>query len=464
MCRAWLLLIGMLMMGKSYTRTALLACAFAFFPLADRLAFAADDAPITRKEFLLLQQQNQQLMQQVQQQQQMIQSLGNKVSVLEAGKSLPTPPSTEPTASASTKPEEPALPAESSSSIHLGKLDISGEGGVAFFKSPPSGQFPHSTFRIDEARLFLEAPVWGDVYFYSELDLAQRETTSLALNVGELYLDFEDVSKLWGCEGMLNIRAGRFYIPFGEEYANRFAIDNPLISHSVSDIWGADDGVELYGKLGPVHYAVAVQNGGDVTSESLQGDKSVSGRIGADPANWLHMSVSAMRTGELNVKNGVSALWFGNGWFHSIGSPATTSFHANLIEADLQFRLPFAQIKAAGGYANYNDDDLAANNNRDIYYYYVEGTHDWTHNFYSAVRWSQALAHKGYPIVGSGNMTTYGFDELTKDYWRLSLGLGYRFNRNLLVKAEYSFNQGSEINGSFRDGENQFSIEAAFKF
>lgn len=457
------------MMGMPYKRTALLGCAFAFLAFPGSFAQAredADSAPVTRKEFLQLLQQNQQLQQQIQQQQQTIESLSNKVSALESNNAQkPASPSPETASSAMTKPEEQPLPdTTSSSTFHLGKLDIGGEGGVAFFKSGPQGQFPHSTFRIDEARLFLDAPIWGDIYFYSELDLAQRETTSLGLNVGELYLDFESISKLWGNEEMLNARAGRFYIPFGEEYQYRFAIDNPLISHSVSDIWGTDDGVEIYGKLGPTHYAVAVQNGGMVTSQSLQGDKSVSGRIGADPTKWLHVSASAMRTGELSVKNGVSALWFGNGWFHSIGSPATTSFHANLVEGDAVFRLPFALIRTAGGYANYNDNDPLANNNRDIYYYYLEGTHDWTHNFYSAVRWSQVLARKGYTIVGAGNMAEYGFQELTKDYWRLSLGLGYRFSRNMIVKGEYSFNQGSAINGTFRDGENQFALEAAFKF
>ena len=457
------------MMGKPYSRTALLGCAVAFFALSGPSALAredADSAPVTRKEFLQLLQQNQQLQQQVQQQQQTIQSLSNKMSALESsGSQQPPTPPLEPAPSATTKPQEQPLPdTTSSSTFHLGKVDISGEGGIAFFKSPPSGAFPHSTFRIDEARLFLEAPIWGDVYFYSELDLATRETTSLELNVGELYLDFESISKLWGNDDMLNVRAGRFYIPFGEEYQYRFAIDNPLISHSVSDIWGADDGAEIYGRIGPAHYAVAVQNGGGMTSQALQGDKSVSGRIGADPAKCLHLSVSAMRTGELNVKNMTSAVWFGGGWFHSIGSPATTSFHANLVEGDADFRLPFALIRTAGGYVNYNDNDPLVNNNRDIYYYYVEGTHDWTHNFYSAVRWSQVLAHKGYTIVGSGNMVQYGFEDLTRNYWRLSLGLGYRFSPNMIVKGEYSFNQGSTITGAFRDGENQFSLEAAFRF
>ncbi|MDB6020906.1 MAG: hypothetical protein JWQ04_763 [Pedosphaera sp.] len=449
------------MMGKSYTRATLRGCAFAFLVLVSGPVAAADTTPITREQFLLLQQQNQQLQQQLQTQLRLIESLTQKVTGLEESNSRRN--AQPPEVTASTKPEEPAL-SNTGPPFRIGKVDITGEGGIAYFKSQSKGQQPNSTFRIDEARVFLEAPVWEDVYFFSELDLATPETTSLALNVGELYLDFEDVSKLWGRERMLNIRAGRFYTPFGEEYARRFAIDNPLISHSVSDIWGSDDGVELYGKLGMARYAVAVQNGGGVTSQSLQGDKSLAGRVGVDPAKWLHLSVSAMRTGELSVKNGVSASWFGNGWFRSLGSPATTAFHANLVEGDMDVRLPFAQIRTAGGYVDYNDNDPAADNHRDVYYYFVEGTHEWTHNFYSAVRWSQVLAHKGFPIVGNGSMGAYGFGKLTIDYWRLSMGLGYHFGPHLLVKGEYSLNGGREIDGDKRNRENQFALEAAFKF
>jgi len=77
-------------------------------------------------------------------------------------------------------------------------VDISGEGGVAFFNSQSDGQTPNAESRIDEARLFVEAPIWNNVYFFTELDLAEPELTDLNLRVGELYLDFEDISQLWG--------------------------------------------------------------------------------------------------------------------------------------------------------------------------------------------------------------------------------------------------------------------------
>jgi hypothetical protein len=425
-----------------------------------KTACGSEEATVTHDQFLLLQKQNQALQNQLQKQQVVIDSLLHQVEdIRNAGQRQD-----DSSAMTGIKSGDDVIPAASADSFHLGKVDITGEGGVAFFSSQPSGAFSHSTFRIDEARLFLEAPVWDDVYFFTELDLASRESTSLALNVGELYLDFEDVSKLWGREQMLNIRAGQFYIPFGEEYLSRFAIDNPLISHSLSDVWGTDAGVELYGKVGPVQYVAAVQNGGSVTTQSLQGDKSISGRIGYDPTKWLHLSASGMRTGNLSVNNGLSALWFGNGFIRSLGSPATSAFNANLAEADAQVNLSCARFKGAAGYIDYGDDDSTGHNHRDVFYYYAEGTHDFTPQFYGAARFSEIFAPNGFPIVGNGSSSTFLFGPLTKEYWRLSLGLGYRFGRNLLVKGEYSFNEGRQANGTARTEENQFSLEAAFRF
>ena len=444
------------MMKKSETKNTLWCSVAVFFILAGS-GVAAENAPITPEQFLLLQRQNDQLQQQLRKQQEMIDSLTRKVSEIQDAAIKQNRELT------GVKGETGTPSADKT--FRLGKADLSGEGGVAFFRSEPQGQNPKPTFRIDEARLFVEAPLWQDVYFFTELDLATREDTALNLSVGELYLDFENVSQLWNRDGMLNLRAGRFYTPFGEEYLNRFAIDNPLISHSVSDIWGTDDGVELYGKLGRVQYVLAAQNGGAPTSRALQSDKAVIGRVGYDPAKWLHLSVSGMRTGNLSVNNHVSSLWFANGFFRSLGGPGTTTFHANLVEADAQIRLSCVQLKAAGGYVDYGDNDPNANNHRNVYYYYVEGVHDFTPKFYTAARFSQVLAPHGFPLVGNGTMGAYLFSsDLTRDYWRLSLGLGYRFNSNLLLKGEYSFNQGSEPDGDKRTGENLFALEAAFKF
>lgn len=400
----------------------------------------------------LLREQNALLQVQVQKQGSALDTLTKKVGQLES-------------ANAARAVAAGENPAPSSSGFNVGGVHISGEGGVAFFHTGKDGFAPHSEFRVDEARVFLEAPIWENVYFYSDIDFATRESTGLSTQLGELYLDFEDVSQLWGKNGQANIRAGRINCPFGEEYLTRYAMENPLISHSLSDFWGIDPGIELYGRLGKFSYVVAVQNGGGNGVQDFDGDKSVMGRVSFDPsANW-HFSVSGMRTGDLSAQNDfLSAIWFGNGWFRSIGSPATTKFHADAIEGDVTARWKTGHLSAFGGYVRYSDNDPAANNSRDIYYYSVEAEQKLPHKFYVASRFSQILAPNGYPLVGFGNFDDYFYGTQATSLWRFTFGGGYRFSDRLVVKAEYSIERGTEVGGGHRQHEDFFGTEAAFKF
>jgi hypothetical protein len=396
-------------------------------------------------------QQWQSLQEQVQKQQRLIDALSRKVSELEKDRPV-----------ASVETPEPAKPR---GGFSLGKINFAGEGGLAIFRSEARGNFPNAEFRVDEAKLFVEAPIWKDVYFFTELNITTREDPNIYLQPGELYVDFENLSRLWNREGQLNLRIGRMDIPFGEEYLTRDAIDNPLISHSVSDIWGIDEGIEIYGTVAGVQYVVAVQNGGHPPLNDYNVDKSIAARLGYKPTRWLQLSASAMRTGALAViGDKFSELWFGNDFLRNYGSPNTTRFEANLVEGDVGVRWGSGRLSAAGGYLKYDDDDPFANNQREVYYYYVEGVQHLTSKLYAAARWSQILAADGFPVVGDGDAKKYSLNTLTETLWRLGLGAGYRFSPNLLLKAEYTLNGGEELGGVERKHENIVAGEVAFRF
>lgn len=410
---------------------------------------AAGESPVTQKELQEVRRQNELL-------QRLIDELGRKVSSLEKG------PGSESTL---TQPSPSGKGNASGAGFSLGKINFGMEGGLAIFRSESRGLYPNAEFRVDEAKLFVEAPIWKDVYFFSELNITTREDPNTYLQAGELYVDFENLSRLWNKEGQLNLRVGRMDIPFGEEYLTRDAIDNPLISHSLSDIWGVDEGIELYGSLASVQYVVAVQNGSRPVLRDYNVDKSIAGRLGYKPTRWLHLSASAMRTGAIAVTGDkFSELWFGNDFLRSHGAPGTTRFEANVFEADVRVRWPNGHVSAAGGYLKYDDNDPLANNQREVYYYYVEGVQHLTTQLYAAARWSQVVAPDGFPIVGDGDPKTYSLNTFTEDLWRLGLGVGYRFSPNLLLKAEYTFNQGEELGGAERRHENVVAGEVAFRF
>jgi hypothetical protein len=419
-------------------------------------SYAADTNIET--QLRLLQQQNELLQSQLHQQQELIESLGRDVAgIRQANEQRDAELKHEKGAAAEL--ETPSKP----SGFDMGKVHLSGEGGAGFFETGSEGQFPNSEFRVDEARLFVDAQVWGDVYAFAEINLATREEPDVNLHLGELYLDVEDISKLWGRTGQLNARLGRLDVPFGEEYLTRDVIDDPLISRSLSDFWGVDEGLELYGTLGKFNYVAAVQNGGIPDTRDFNGDKSIAGRLSYDPNSHLHFSVSGMRTGNLSAPADVlSAEWFAGGFFRPLG--AGTLFHANVVEGDAAWHWKRGYVKAFGGYIRYNDNDHSANNGRDVYYYSVEGVQDITHKFYAAARFSEIFAPKGFPIVANGNMGAYLFGPLTDRMWRLSLGLGYRWNPHFVLKTEYTLERGKETSGDHRNHEDMFATEAVFGF
>src|ERR1051325_7450340 len=280
-------------MPRNKPRIVLYAAALAFASFSGR-QLHADDGAETQQQLRKLSEENRALQEQLRRQQELIESLTGKVNAIQEASSQRAREG-EP---APSEAKEAGPASKTSGTFGFGKVNISGEGGVAFFNTGSEGIFPNAEFRVDEAKLFVEAPVWGDVYFFTELNLASRELDGLELRLGELYLDFENVSQLWNQDRMLNVRAGRFDIPFGEEYLARDAIDNPLISHSLSDLWGVDEGLELYGQVGGAYKSVWVPAPGYFTRK-----KRAPERWGFDPANRLHLSVSGMRTGDLDAQN-----------------------------------------------------------------------------------------------------------------------------------------------------------------
>lgn len=348
------------------------------------------------------------------------------------------------------------------------QIRISGEAGVGFFRSGKEGNFPNSEFRVDEAKIFVETPIWKNVYFFGGIDLVTREANDEFFHVGELYVDVENLFSA-GRGRSLSLRAGRFNIPFGEEYQARNVVDNPLISHSLADIWGIDEGVQIYGTLGGLKYNLAVQNGGHKTLRDYNSDKAVTLRLAFEATPHLRLSASALRTGKLDVVNdGLSEVWFANAFFRPLGSAATTkTFSADLLELDAIGHWKGGHVKATAGWVNYDDDSTAADYARDLSYYSVETSQQLAGDLSGALRFSGIHASGGYPLAGQGSVGKYfynPFGPATTSLQRLSLGLSYRFAPPLVWKVEYSRETGRQLNGQKRSDTDLFSTLLGLKF
>jgi hypothetical protein len=420
--------------------------------LAGALAASAAESPELERRVRSLEEKNQSLMDLLRKQQDTIERLERRLE-------------------ATGTPKEPAASASDTGragGVTIGNLHITGEAGAGWFHTWPRGSYPGSEFRVDEAKLFLEAPLWNRTYIFAELDLMarEREEGDDVFHLGELYVDFENISRLWNQDDLLGLRAGRLDIPFGEEYVTRDVIDNPLISHSLSDVWGVDEGVELYGKAGRFDYVAAVQNGGRPSFHDYDSDKAVAARLGYQPVKWARVSASLMRTGNLAMTGDkMSEVWFGNGFFRALGgSGTTTKFHADMIEGDVQFFWPRGGLKTAAGLVRFDDDDRARDNRRNAFYYYIEPRQELFGGLYAAARFSQIRADEGLPLVGYGAFGPFFFGPLTRDIWRLSFGLGYQWSRNLVFKLEYTREQRELLNAPEPTVENFLGTEIGLKF
>jgi uncharacterized coiled-coil protein SlyX len=415
--------------------------------------------------------QNRQLAAQLAAQQRQIEDLRARLDALT---SPVAPPATSPLASqtrATAPPDRvPDLepPGARGSNSIADRFILTGEAGVAFFSGQSDNAFPNSEFRVDEAKLFLEAEIARGVYLFTGLDLIVRETADEFFRLGELYVEFEGLSAPWaGRDGSFTLRAGRLALAFGEEYQRRGVMRNPLITHSLADIWGIDEGIEIFGRAGPVDYVLAVQNGGHPQLRDYDPDKSVVLRIGGDPARWLRISASLMRTGDLDAEDdGFSEAWYGNGFFRSIGAPETTTvFGAELAQIDFTAKWRGGRLRGDYGRVWYDDDDTSADNRRRLEHWQLEVVQNLTTDLYTAVRYSRIDTDRGYPLVGLSRFGKYLFAAPpTRDLWRIGLGLGYRFKSNLLLKAEYTIENGSLVTGAPRDDADLISAEAGMKF
>ena len=157
----------------------------------------------TQRQIRQLQEQNETFQLQLRKQQGLIEQLSRQLAGLQgASEAAPSTAAAEATTRASQ-------------AFSPGKVRLSGEFALGLFHSQSAGQFPNAEFRVDEAKIFVEAPIWGEVYFFTELNLFTREEAAGELRVGELYVDVENLSRRWNKESQLNLRVGRMDIPFG---------------------------------------------------------------------------------------------------------------------------------------------------------------------------------------------------------------------------------------------------------
>lgn len=368
------------------------------------------------------------------------------------------------TATLAESAREPATPPSPRAAPDSGVI-LSGEAGIALLSGGSDSWYPNSEFRIDDAFVRLDAEVASDTYFFAEIELSKRSNFDTNIHPGELYVEFENISRFWGVDRLVNLRVGRTDIPFGEEYSRRDVLSNPLVVNSLSDIWGIDEGIVVHGSAGRASYAIAVQNGSSEYLADYDPDKAITLRLGFDPTSQLHLSGSAMRTGDLDaIREPFSEVWISGAVFRPISAAATT-YAAELAEFDVVWTGRDTRLAANLGIARYTDDDPLVDNTRHFRFGTLEVTHELDRNWWIASRASLLHADGGYPMVGTGAFGKYFFGPLlTEELWRLTVGGGFRIGEKAVLKVDYTFERGELADGTKLTDRDQLAAQVGVGF
>ncbi len=322
-------------------------------------------------------------------------------------------------------------------------IEVSGFGAFSYLDTGSAGARPHGGFLLQEASIFLDAQAWEQADVHFDIQAAPLGVgASEQVGIGELY---GNLKNLWtNPDGdHIGLKAGRFYVPFGEEYTWTRAPDNPLLSNSAPDPYGLAQGVQLYGSWGKLGWIAALSDGAEELDAGDHLAKALNLKVWGEPAGSVHLSASFM----LNGKTDKSALEFGGSNLQPVGADGSSSagaspsteIRAQLGELDAKLRLR-SDASLALAFGAGKVDDAVDTFDRNLKWFRFEPRCDLSESVFAVLRVSEIGTYdaaRGYhfdgEILAEGN-DAFGYD--TKRFQRLSLGLGWKINPHALAKIE----------------------------
>ncbi|MFQ5653534.1 MAG: hypothetical protein ACE5GW_02240 [Planctomycetota bacterium] len=349
-------------------------------------------------------------------------------------------------------------------------IHLSGFGAAGFIDTGNEGARPDGGFLIKESSLFIDALVWEDINFFTEIQVNRLGRDSeLFARTGEVHLHLRDVLRRWGGDDLLGIKIGRFDIPFGEEYLWQDAPDNPLISSSAAFPYGFDEGILLHGRFHGLWWIASVTDGSNVRSIDDDPDKSWNLKVHGRPWEPLYLSASLMRNG----RSAISAVEFGGSHIEPVGATHSSSAGASASEdvdsglAELDAKCTLGRFDLALSYGRAFVNDSLGSFDRDITWFSVEPMVHFTDKLYAVARYSEIgtySSHQGYHFDGkttAGGNAAFGYD--TSRFQRISFGLGWLPIPRLLLKAELGVDRFEVIDASPLDPDHKDRVLVGFE-
>ena len=392
----------------------------------------------------------------------------------------------------------PMAPRRSASDLSRGLPDwlsrtrISGNADFSAHFGQENSHSPDNRLAIENARLFFDFGISEKASFYFEWDIVRE--FSLENEVGQMYVQWD---RLFDFKE-LNLRVGRFPIPFGEEYL-RFheqRWDNPLITYSGPAPYNWDEGIELFGAVNNsrFEYAVAVTDGDNNLNVNTNEAPQFAGKFTARPAKWAKLVLSIVDTGSVgsSSKDGITALEFGGTHAYAVGSFSRVDTYQNgvVVNRDPDGRISLraweldailSSLDWGHIWLAYGQADVKSNSSsfydRNLQYWIAEGVlelgtfSDALSAWYLAARYSAIGtfdSDEGYALEVMNEGKNLGYNTEVAEV--ISLGVGVRVQDHIKLKLEYAWYDFDLVDGvtsalkDSSDKRNLLGLGMAVKF
>lgn len=215
-------------------------------------------------------------------------------------------------------------------------------------------------------------------------------------------------------------------------------------------VWGPSytSGASVFGSIEKFDYALEFKNASISSRPAVWdaynlgwGNPTVSGRIGFRPSAAWNLGISASE-GAYLLPAARSTLPPGK----RLGD-----FNQFTIAQDASFAWRHLQV---WGEIFFSRFEVPRVGDADTCAYYLEAKYKFTPKIFGALRWNQQFF--GGVKNGSGGTTAWD-----NDVWRIDSALGYRFDRHLQAKLQYSY---SHQKGTLQQGEQLVAAQMTIKF
>jgi hypothetical protein len=347
---------------------------------------------------------------------------------------------------------------------------IGGSANTGWANGQENSVFDEAGFDVADARFFVDAELARDARL-GERPLFRDATLAFEWNlvrlgmqtngVGDLYVDFREL----GGRRLANAQVGRFQLPVGENYERfgRGYAKNPFVTSTVGGPWWWDEGIKLFGETagGRAGYVASLTDGEGFFNADGSSAPQTTLKLFVRPTEWLRLSVSGLRSGELGGpdEEPQSALWLGEAWAQAFGQDsALPNFQdgvevpdgpsellgLTLLGADVVLHAgPFVRLWLGGGGLAI-DSEGGSPYDRDLRYWIAELVLDGglaaraLEPFYLALRANGLGTYardEGY-LLDFRTEDTIGYNARSLEAY--SVAAGWRLAPGVTLRAEYT--------------------------